>query len=53
MRQWLKDNPQGKQGRNAYNLADMGLTAADIDQKYTDYIDMFFCKKKNDEKEMQ
>ena len=44
MESWLEENPQGKQGRNPYNLADINLTSADIDRNYNDYIDLFFVK---------
>jgi hypothetical protein len=38
---WLRDNPQGKQGRNTYSLSDFGLTDEDITTRYGAYIDLF------------
>ncbi|CAF4983566.1 unnamed protein product, partial [Rotaria magnacalcarata] len=29
---WLRDNPQGKQGRNSYTLEEFGLTHDAIEQ---------------------
>ncbi|CAF4588769.1 unnamed protein product, partial [Rotaria magnacalcarata] len=29
---WLRDNPQGKQGRNSYTLEEFGLTHDTIEQ---------------------
>ena len=45
MKKWLHDNPQGKQGRNTYHLADVNLTAEDIEKRYADYIDRFLAEK--------
>jgi hypothetical protein len=41
MRVWLRDNPQGKQGRNTYTLEEFGLTHDEIEQQYEDYNRMF------------
>ena len=41
MLMWLRDNPQGKQGRNTYTLEEFGLTPDKIEQKYEDYNRMF------------
>ncbi|CAF1533296.1 unnamed protein product [Adineta ricciae] len=38
---WLRDNPQGKQGRHTYNLSDIGLTREDIGSRYAPYIHLF------------
>ncbi|CAF3500912.1 unnamed protein product [Rotaria sp. Silwood2] len=38
---WLRDNPQGKQGRNPYALSDYGIILDDIKLRYNDYISMF------------
>ncbi|CAF3393572.1 unnamed protein product [Rotaria sp. Silwood2] len=38
---WLRDNPQGKQGRNAYSLDEFDLTREDIDTRHIDYINLF------------
>ncbi|CAF1559783.1 unnamed protein product [Rotaria magnacalcarata] len=38
---WLRDNPQGKQGRNSYTLEEFGLTHDAIEQKYEEYNRMF------------
>lgn len=43
MVKWLRDNPQGKQGRHVYNLAECGLTCEDIEKRYMDYIKLFHC----------
>jgi hypothetical protein len=42
MHAWLRNNPQGKQGRNTYSLSDFGLTHEDIATRYGAYIDLFF-----------
>ncbi|CAF3238107.1 unnamed protein product [Rotaria sp. Silwood2] len=42
MRAWLRDNPQGKQGRHTYSLTEIGLTREDIETRYADYINLFF-----------
>ena len=41
MKSWLRENPQGKQGRHTYNLEQFGFTHEDIEQRYADYIRMF------------
>jgi hypothetical protein len=41
MHAWLRDNPQGKQGRNTYSLSDFDLTHEDIATRYDTYIDLF------------
>jgi hypothetical protein len=41
MEAWLRDNPQGKQGRNTYSLSDFDLTEEDIVTRYAAYIDLF------------
>ena len=41
MNTWLHDNPQGKQGRHTYNLAEYGLKHEDIQTRYADYINLF------------
>ncbi|CAF4517568.1 unnamed protein product, partial [Rotaria socialis] len=33
MTAWLRDNPQGKQGRHTYNLAEYGLNCDDIEAR--------------------
>ena len=38
---WLRDNPQGKQGRNTYTLDEFGLTRDVIEQQYQEYYQMF------------
>jgi len=38
---WLRENPQGKQGRHAYKLEEFGLTHEAIEQRYEDYNKMF------------
>ena len=42
MHAWLRDNPQGKQGRNSYSLSDFDLTHEEIATRYGAYIDLFF-----------
>jgi Sulfotransferase family len=39
--QWEQDNPQHKQGSFEYALEDYGLTEADVDREFADYIDRF------------
>jgi hypothetical protein len=41
MRAWLIDNPQGKQGRHSYSLADFNLEVQMNKQVYKDYEKMF------------
>ncbi|CAF3998273.1 unnamed protein product [Rotaria sordida] len=41
MRDWLLKNPQGKQGRHTYSLAEFGLNREDIETRYADYINLF------------
>jgi hypothetical protein len=41
MHSWLRDNPQGKQGRHSYSLSDFDLTHEDIVTRYGAYIDLF------------
>ncbi|CAF2643266.1 unnamed protein product [Rotaria sp. Silwood2] len=43
MQNWLRENPQGKQGRHTYNLSQFNLTAEDIAMRYADYINMFLA----------
>ncbi|CAF1145456.1 unnamed protein product [Adineta steineri] len=38
---WLRDNPQGKQGRNTYTLEEFGLDRETIDKNYEEYNNMF------------
>ncbi len=39
---WLRENPQGKQGRNIYTLEEFGLTHDTIEHRYEEYNNMFF-----------
>lgn len=41
MRSWLDQNQQGKYGANTYSLADCGLTDADIDSTFKEYMDRY------------
>jgi hypothetical protein len=38
---WLAENPQGKQGRNAYNLEMFGYSESHIDKHYEKYTKQF------------
>lgn len=38
---WLQTNPQGKQGRNTYTLAEFGLEKEEIEKRDADYIELF------------
>lgn len=38
---WLRENPQGKQGRNTYSLEEFGLTHDIIEKRYEEYNRMF------------
>ncbi|CAF1208309.1 unnamed protein product, partial [Rotaria sordida] len=38
---WLLENPQGKQGRHKYSLADFDLNREDIETRYADYNKLF------------
>jgi hypothetical protein len=42
MLNWLRENPQGKQGRNIYTLEEFGLTHDTIEHRYEEYSNMFF-----------
>ena len=50
MCKWLDDNPQGKQGRHTYCLADIHRTQDDINLQYNDYISLFLSSKTNHSK---
>ncbi|CAF2972448.1 unnamed protein product [Rotaria sp. Silwood2] len=41
MRKWILENPQGKQGRHTYSLAEFGFNQEDISTRYVDYINLF------------
>jgi hypothetical protein len=41
MNTWLRDNPQGKQGRHSYSLTEYGLNHKDIEARFADYINLF------------
>lgn len=41
IRQWLADNPADKHGRHSYQLSDFGLTEAEIESVYGDYMDTY------------
>ena len=41
MQTWLRENPQGKQGRHTYSLEKFGLTHEGIEQRFTEYNNMF------------
>jgi hypothetical protein len=41
MRSWLRENPQGKQGRHTYSLRDFGFSREDIETRYADYLNLF------------
>jgi hypothetical protein len=41
MRKWLIENPQGKQGRHSYSLAEFNLETQMNKQLYQDYEKMF------------
>ena len=44
---WLRDNPQGKQGRNTYTLEEFQLDHETIDKCYEEYNNMFLKPKIN------
>ena len=46
MRTWLRENPQGKQGRLTYSLEEFGLTCEEIEQRFKEYINMFLLPRK-------
>ncbi|CAF1207130.1 unnamed protein product [Adineta steineri] len=41
MNAWLRENPQGKQGRHGYSLEQYGLNREIIEKRYEDYNNMF------------
>ena len=41
VRQWWRDNPADKHGAHRYELADYGLTRAQVETVYADYIDTY------------
>ena len=41
MKNWLDENPQGKQGRNTYSLQEFNLNANDIEKRFGDYIKLY------------
>jgi hypothetical protein len=38
MQQWVDDNPKGKHGKHSYQLEDYGLTKADVENLFGDYV---------------
>jgi hypothetical protein len=44
MKTWLIDNPQGKQGRHSYSLAEFGLETQMNKQLYKDYEQIFLSE---------
>ncbi|CAF4263275.1 unnamed protein product, partial [Rotaria sordida] len=40
---WFLKNPQGKQGRHTYSLAEFGFNREDIETRYADYINLFLA----------
>lgn len=46
MKTWLKESPQGKQGRHSYSLSQFNLTSEDIATRFAKYIEMFLSSKK-------
>lgn len=46
MLKWLRENPQGKQGRNIYTLEEFGLTSDEIEKRYEEYNNMFLKHRK-------
>jgi hypothetical protein len=48
MKTWLRDNPQGKQGRHSYSLDEFGLTQEDIETRYADYTNLFLQSSASD-----
>ena len=47
---WLRENPQGKQGRNTYTLEEFGLKRETIEEKYHEYNNMFLKTQQLSEK---
>ena len=47
---WQRDNPQHKHGRHTYSMApeDVGLTRADILDRFADYMDYYGMKPESD-----
>lgn len=41
MRQWERDNEQGKHGKYSYSLEEFGLSEEMIDQVFAEYISRF------------
>jgi hypothetical protein len=41
MRTWLAENPQGKFGSHSYSLGELGLTEADIDSTFDEYMERY------------
>ena len=48
MRNWLEENPQGKQGRHTYTLTEFGLEREDIQARYADYTRLFLASTSSD-----
>ena len=38
MKRWLDENPKGKHGKHQYRLSDYGITAADVETIFGDYV---------------
>lgn len=47
---WLRDNPQGKQGRNTYTLEEFGLERETVERRYEEYINMFLKTRQQSDK---
>ena len=41
LRQWNADNPQGKHGSHSHGSEQLGLSSAEIRERFADYIDYF------------
>lgn len=50
MNAWLRENPQGKRGRNTYTLEEFGLEREAIEKCYKEYNSLFFKSQEQAEK---
>ncbi len=41
MQGWLDDNPKGKHGVHEYKLEDYGITRAEVEDLFGDYVERY------------
>jgi hypothetical protein len=41
MRGWLEQNPQGRFGKHEYNLEQFGLSVAELEPRFGEYVETY------------